>query len=194
MNVRCHGFTLIETLIGLTVLGFILVLLGEGVRAGSRATDTYNRLVHAEVEREPVERAVRLMLERMNPGIYPDPPVVRGSANMLAFTTELPAPASGASLAADVRLEISGGDLVLWWSSRTAGVPFDQRPPNRMVLLRHIARGDLSYAARTGPTVWLKAWDKPEMPGAVRLRLALEDEKAPWPALVVSPSREQAEE
>ena len=194
MTKTSRGFTLLEVLMELTVLGLIFVLLGRAMRAGSRAGDFVHRLLAPESEREPVERAVRHMFERMDPGTYPDPPVVRGQANTLVFTSDLPSISGGGVLPADARLEISGGNLSVWWSPRTGGRPYDPRSVSRTVLTNHILSGELSYAAKTGPAIWLKTWDRPELPSAIRLRLTSDLETGPWPPLIVSPKREQAEE
>jgi prepilin-type N-terminal cleavage/methylation domain-containing protein len=192
---RVSGFTLIEVVIVLAVTGLILAMLSQGVRIGLRGTDSYRRVTGLPAEMEPVERALRRMIERMDPGMYPEPPVVRGSDRAIAFTTELPDPATGGSMTADVRLEVDGGRLVLWWTRHARGIPFGAPPPpGREVLLDRVVRLEVSYAERWVRPAWLAGWSKPAMPGLVRLRLVLPDGRGAWPPIIVRPQREQAEE
>ena len=101
--------------------GLILAMLAQGLRVGVRGADSYHRSVRTQSDMEPVERALRHIIERMDPGMYPEPPLVRGSARALVFTTELPDPATGGSLTADVRLEAEDGRLVLVVDAAHAG-------------------------------------------------------------------------
>ncbi len=195
MSGRCRGFTLIEVLIVLAILGLVLVTLGQGLRVGIRGTDMFDRMVRTQSGMEPVERALRRMIERMDPGQYPEPPVVRGSSSAIAFTTELPDPDTGGTMIADVRLEASGGRLLLWWTPHARGVAFGAPPPaHRKVLLDHVAGLEISYAARDSGTAWLSSWTQPALPGLVRLRVVPLAGGSVWPAIVVRPPREQAEQ
>ena len=173
----------------------VLVILGQGIRIGTRGSDAFHRGVRTQSDMEPVERALRHMIERMDPGIYPEPPVVRGSANAIAFTTELPDPATGGTLTADVRLEAIDGRLILWWTPHTRGIPFvAPPPPHRMVLLERIAGLDISYAPKGTGTAWIPSWTQPALPGVVRLRVVPMQGEQAWPPIIVHPPREQAEE
>jgi general secretion pathway protein J len=195
MRRRYAGFTLIEVLVVLSVVGLVLAMLAQGLRVGVRGADSYHRSVRTQSDMEPVERALRHIIERMDAGMYPEPPVVRGSARALAFTTELPDPATGGSLTADVRLEAEGGRLVLWWTPHTRGIPFGAPPPpGREVLLDRVAGLDISYAAKGEGAAWHSEWARAALPGLVRMQVALPEGERPWPPIIVHPPREQAEE
>jgi hypothetical protein len=144
---------------------------------------------------EPVEHALRHLIQHMDPGRYPEPTVIKGTAHTLAFTTELPDPDSSGIMIADVRLEVTGGRLVLWWQRRAAGVPFaGAAPPRREVLMENLSGLDISYAPARAGAQWLPAWNAPVMPGLIRLSLQSRNPRSSWPAIVERPWREQAEE
>ncbi len=195
MRWRSPGFTLIEILIALVVMSMVVVMITQGVRVGVRGADGFHRAVQTQSDMEPVERALRRMIERMDPGMYPERPVVRGSASALAFTTELPNPGTGGSLTADVRLEADDGRLVLWWTPHTRGIPFNTRPPpRREVLLERVARLQIGYAAKGAGADWLSAWSQPALPSLVRIWVVPAPGGQTWPPIIARPLREQAEE
>jgi prepilin-type N-terminal cleavage/methylation domain-containing protein len=195
MRHRSPGFTLIEVLVVLSVVGMVLAMLAQGLRVGVRGADSYHLSVRTQSDMEPVDRALRRMIERMDPGLYPEPPVVRGSAGMLVFTTELPDPATGGTLTADVRLEADDGRLVLWWTRHTRGLPFGAPAPTRReVLLDRVVGLEISYAANGEGAAWHSSWTRAALPGLVRLLVTLPEGERPWPPIIVRPPREQAEE
>ncbi|HUN39178.1 MAG TPA: prepilin-type N-terminal cleavage/methylation domain-containing protein [Acetobacteraceae bacterium] len=189
------GFSLLEVLVVVAVAGMILVLLDQGLRVGLRGTESYFRAVQSQSGMEPVDRVLRNMIEHMEPGIYPDPAMVSGTGEAFAFTTELPNPATGGTLTADVRLEVDNGRLVLWWTPHTRGIPFNgPPPPHREVLLRNVASLKISYAATETPRTWISRWDHPVLPGLVRFVVVPANAAEPWPEIIARPQREQAEE
>lgn len=189
------GFTLLEVVVALALLGLLLVMLGEGVQVGTRATAVHHRIVRAQLDIPPVEHALRHMIERMDPGLYPQPPAIRGTADALAFTTELPDGATGGKMLADVRLEAAGGHLLLWWTPHGAGLPFGAPPAaRRTVLLEQVARLELDYAAKGAGAAWQRSWEQPALPGLVRLRLVPAPGGRSWPPVIARPLREAAEE
>ncbi len=195
MKRRSAGFTLIEILIVLAVAGIILVILGQGLRLGIRGTDSFRHAIRAQSDMVPVERALRAMIERMDPGLYPEPPDVHGTAHALAFTTELPDAATGGTLTADVRLEAAGGRLVLWWTPHAMGVPFGPPPPpQHEVLLDRVERLDIGYAAKGAGASWRSSWAEQTLPGLIRLVVVPAASGESWPPIIARPPREQAEE
>lgn len=133
---RRAGFTLLEIIVALAALGLLLVMLTEAMRAGSRALDAWHGATRARSVMEPLDVALRRMIERMDPGVFPDPPQILGTANSLFFTTELPNPDTGGRIAADVRLEAADGSLLLRWTPHGRGVPFGPPPQVRQQIDR----------------------------------------------------------
>ena len=189
------GFTLLEALVAIVVLGTILVLLSQGFRLGLRGMAHYDRAVWAQSEGEPIARVLRQLIERMNPGTYPDPPQVRGNDRALAFTSEIPDPLTGSMIPADMRLALDGDALVLWWTPHAAGVPLGPPPaPQRTVLLARVERFRITYSSKTSPGTWISAWSEPALPAAVSVVVQPAEAGRAWPPIIVQPRREQAEE
>jgi hypothetical protein len=182
-------------LIVLGVTAIVLLMLDQGIRIAVNGTNVFHRAIEMQSDLDPVERALRRLIERMDPGMYPDPPLVRGTAHAIVFTTELPDQTNVGSVTADVRLEAVGGELTLWWTPHTRGIPFaTPPPPHRMVLARYIAGLDIAYAAIGTGATWLSSWTQPAMPGLVRLRLLPAEGAPAWPTVIARPRREQAEQ
>lgn len=195
MKGRTAGFTLLEVLVVVAVMGLVLALLAQTVQIGVHAMNAFQGRVRAQVDFEPVEQALRRMVERMDPGIYPQPPLLRGTAASFVFTTELPDAATGGSMAADIRLEAAGGQLRVEWAPHGRGVAFaSPPPPRRTVLLDAVARLELAYAPKGAAGAWRDRWAAEELPGLVRIHVVPAAGNANWPAIVARPLRERAEE
>jgi prepilin-type N-terminal cleavage/methylation domain-containing protein len=195
MKGRSAGFTLIEVLTVLAIAGLILAILAQGLRLGMQGTRTYQRAVQTQSDMQPVEHVLRRMIERMDPGVYPEAPLVRGTARQLVFTTDLPGRGDGSAITADARLEVDGGHLVLWWTPHTGGVPFGAPPAlRREILLENVARLEIAYTARVSPETWVSSWTRPALPNLVRLRIVSPPGSETWPSIVARTLREQAEE
>ena len=193
MTRQAAGFTLIEVLVTLAILGLLLVMLTEGAQSGVRAWNAYAALAHPQADVEPVERALRHLIERMDPGVYPEPPLVRGTSTTLAFTTLLAGFGTADTVEADVRLESPDGSLLLWWTPHGRGTAFGAPPATHRIVLLEGARLELKYAAKDAGAAWQARWTQEALPGLVRLRLVLPDGRS-WPPVVVRPLREAAEQ
>ncbi len=185
------GFTLLEILVALVVLGFIMTGLAQGVRFGLRAWDTQTRIIDERGELDAVDRVVRRLVERMEPGRDREPARVQGTANSLAFTSELPIAAAAIARQADVAILVSGGRLLLRWTPHSRvqrlGPP---PPPAEEELLSGVNRVEFSYWGPAG--VWTSAWTEQTLPALVRMRVVFpEGDRRRWPDIVAAPLRDR---
>lgn len=181
------GFTLFEVLVALAVLGFTMVGLAQGARFGVRAWDMQGRVIDKRSELDAVDRALRRFIERADPGGGKEPASLQGTADHVAFTSELPAAASGAARRADMVVLVSGGRLVLRWAPHLHVRRLGPRPaPAEEELLRGVRRAEFAYWSPTGG--WVGAWSEQALPALVRVRLVFpEGDRRRWPDVVAAP-------
>jgi general secretion pathway protein J len=186
-----HGFTLVELLVGLALMGLMSVVLFGGIRFGMRALDAGN---------ERMERAARIQvvqdLLRRQLGQAAQPPSAaqklasfRGQSDGVTFIASFARQNSGARRI--FTLELAGeqaDDLRLSWQAlRPAGI---EGSNGTAVLLQDVTGAEFSYYGRRNPddpARWWTEWNAVDMlPSLIRLRVTfLESEHLRWPDLIV---------
>lgn len=193
------GFTLLEILVALVVLGFLLLGLTQGVRFGLRAWDSQTRLVDARADIDGVERVLRDVVEQADPGEFNEAAEFKGAARELVFFSRSPTPIGGlpvrdaqVALGVDLRHR-----LVLRFTphphAELLGVPV---PPIEARLLDGVDHLELSY--RRWPQQgggWVSSWALPTLPLAVSLKIVfVAGDKRHWPDMIAAPMRARYEE
>ena len=183
------GFTLLEILVALVVLGALFVSLTQGVELELAFWRTQTRLFAPEGDLDTVDRAVRRLVAQMDPGLPLQPPLLHAEPHTLAFTTELPdAVGEGAARTADVSLGVDARRrLVLRWRSHFAGGEVGST--REQELLRGVDYIDFAYfSAKAG---WRARWDDPDtLPALIKLTIRVRDRRA-WPPILAAPMREK---
>lgn len=185
------GFTLIEVLAALVVLGLILAGLAGGVQFGQRAAGTQAGRIAASDSVATADRVLRRLVAGMDPGSAADPPQITGDRNALGFTVDL---AQGQAGFADpgpmaVGLGVdSDHRLVLRWTPALHAIPL--RPalaPSLAVLLDGVAGAEFSYWSGTA---WLSEWREDRPPPLVRIHLRfMPRTRDPWPDIIAATER-----
>lgn len=199
---RDAGFTLLEIVVALAVLGILLATLTQGVRFGLAAFDRQDRMVATGSRLEAVDRTLRRLIEQLDPGTTTDGDTVVGTHHGLAFRSSLPMSVSAAVPGqpdgsptdgpADLRLSIDHEHrLILDWLPHRHAVPTGPTPPPHVeTLLTGLERLDISYY---GDGIWLNEWSQNKPPRLIRIRLVFPDgDPRHWPDLVAAPARDQA--
>jgi general secretion pathway protein J len=190
---RDAGFTLLELLVALVVFGLLLAGLTQSVRLGLRAWDAQTRTIARSGDLDAVDRLLRGIITRMQPGRLVDPPNIAGNAASLAFTSVLPEGAAAlANRDADMLLRVDGGELVLQWVPHRHVRPLGPPPPPQEArILDDVAQLRIGYYAAGG---WRSEWHDRVPPELVRVQIIFAAQSPrTWPAIVVAPLRRRAD-
>jgi general secretion pathway protein J len=179
------GFTLIEILVALVVLGLVVGGLAQGTRFGLQAWQRAAGMTEAGDARDAVDRSLRRLIAAAHPGTPTQPAPFSGGAGRLALVSTLPdLPGMPPRPAEALLLVDAQHRLVLRWRPRLHAVRRGPPAFAEAELLRGVAALELGFwRADLG---WVASWDAPDLPTLVRFRLAF-DPPGHWPDIVVAP-------
>ena len=194
---RQAGFTLLEMLIVVILLGLLMIGLTQGVRAGLALWSAQQRRVAETAELDAAARALRHLLTDVPgvaaPNVGGSEPSAgfKGGADQLSFVGDLPT-GFGTTQRADITLLLHGSELVLSWLPRRHEISLAPPPkPTTTELIGGVARLDIAYwsaASADRAAGWVARWDGPAPPTLLRIRLAFaKGDRRHWPDLIVAP-------
>jgi general secretion pathway protein J len=188
------GFSLIEALASLVVVGMIALMLVEGVTTGRRV---WERMDVREARWEVLDAAQTTLRDRVEQ-IYPAtlydkaPPYIdfNGTSEQITFLANPPESERPGALRRYTLALDTATNLVL--SSISDIPPPEQAPVTREVLLHGVRQLDVAYFGAAQPDYlrrWRPAWtDESSLPEVVRVRLTFEPGDArQWPDLIIRP-------
>ncbi|HEY4943388.1 MAG TPA: prepilin-type N-terminal cleavage/methylation domain-containing protein [Rhizomicrobium sp.] len=180
------GFTLLELLVSMTLLGLLFVLLFGGLRFGMRAwergTTTTDAVDSVRVAQDLLRREIERACPRRGAANPQDTPRVEftGAASQLRFLAPAPGAAGGQrcmpmTLAAQPDGKLQRLTLALGVNREGAD------------LLHGAQSVELSYLAAGG--VWQSGWrGQADLPALVRLRVTFaKGDARQWPELFIAP-------
>ena len=192
---RQTGFTLLEVLTALVVLGFVLAALSAGMRFGRQATNMQQRLEIPETAIRPVDETIRALIERAWPDAGGANARFVGTARTVSFRTRMPdsLPATRGR-DADVTIGVDTAHrLTLTWLPWYRNWFAPSPRPARIELLPGVDHIDIAYwdpALHLPPGGWAAAWDGPGAPRLVRIRLVFpKGAGLHWPDIIVATER-----
>lgn len=192
------GFTLLEVLVALVVLGMLVLGLTQGIHFGLKTWASQTRTIAAHEDLDAVDRTLRRLIESMDPGSPAEAVSIDGSASSFAFPSELPDFAAALpSRRADVALGVDAAHrLVLRWTPHLHAVRLGPAPPaQQSELLRGVDHVELAYWPSGAGGGWQTLWKQPLPPALVRIRLVFtEGDKRHWPDIIAAPIRDRSEE
>lgn len=183
------GFTLIEMIVVVVVLGFVVAGLAQAARFGIHAWDRESRLADQAAERERVERVLRSLIEQAAAPMAADDKPFTGEAHRVVFITRMPdQPPVGVTRRAEVALGINDQhELVLRWRPHPNAVAlFPEKPPTDIVLAEHVDHLDLTYRQSSGDGgKWVQSWGDSNLPALVQLHIVPQGSARRWPVMLI---------
>lgn len=202
---QCRGFTLVELLVAVTLLGLISLVLFGGLRFGTRAWESGNAAAERLSEIEIVRSLVRRQIAQATiPGSTSkrarEFTAFEGESDRIRFV----APALGrVGVGGLYRFELAlrdaeeGQNLELSWRlfRPDEAVEFDREPTEtsgRRALLEGIEQATFDYYGSLEPTrsaEWYDRWEEAKrLPSLVSLKITFsEGDRRTWPDLLITP-------
>jgi len=195
MSVRAQqGYSLVELLVVLALMGMIAVAMASGIRFGGRVWEKSGRQVEAIDRVTGAQGMLRTLLQHvvprdLDPGIARDPDMFRGSTQHMNFTASSPAAvdANGVSRFELLTVQRNGKlSLVLQW------VPLSgTRNVQSAEILGGAEAIRISYAIldQTGVFVWRDDWnDQTGVPALISISVRFPPQaQTLWPEFEVRP-------
>jgi general secretion pathway protein J len=188
-----RGFTLIEMLVALALMGLIAVILITSLQIGGH---TWQRVMRAASSTEDIAQAQETLRLRLS-SIYPDdradvsrPGFLSSNGASLEFSGAAPDSTADGILRYKIAVSASSGALeVRSWPDQDhlAVLSNDSKPE---ALLSHVASMAVQFwlKADETPGRWVDRWDQQQVPRLIRIDVAFSaDDKRRWPPLYIEP-------
>lgn len=194
------GFTLLEMLVVVVVLGLLIIGLTQGVRAGLALWDAQSRRSDQTAELDAAARVLRSLLSGItasptagfNPGVPGATGITgfKGTPESLVFIGDLPT-GLGTTRRAEITLTVNQERLVLRWIPHRHELSAAPPPePTETELVRKVDRLELAYWGSPSPdrpAGWQTQWEGSTIPELIRLRLVLgKDDRRHFPDLIAA--------
>jgi general secretion pathway protein J len=198
-----RGFTLLELLIALSLLGMMLVLLFGGLRLGMRSWDAAQGSVDTLSTVRAVEGFLRREFSQIHPYRFRGPDVqptlaFLGEQERVSFVAPMPQRIGGGGLhLMSIALERDAqGQRIVWRAQPLAAGLRDfstlAQSPEQVLISKELLNVEylgLSYFGRPGNApapFWSERWDDPQrLPALIRVQVRLKSGE-PWPEFVVA--------
>lgn len=190
------GFTLLEVLAALAVLGLMLAALSAGLRFGQQALVTQDRATALENQVGPVDAALRSLVAKAWPGAVGAQARFIGTARVLSFRTAMPESLTAQRTRdADVTIGVDPTHRLYvawlpWYRNWIVAKP----PPARIDLLANVDHVEFAYwdpSLHLPPGGWVTGWAGTTVPKLLRIRLVFtKDTGLRWPDIIVATARD----
>jgi general secretion pathway protein J len=190
------GFTLVEMLVALALLGMAAMMMATGFASGERVWQGVDQRTAAGESIETAQTLIRERIERLRPVTRTEGAAqfadIDGDAGHLDFIA-LPPDARRPAPMRRYRLSLDrDGELVLASAGAISGWGGDDGPHDQ-VMLTHVRDMQISYFGPDptgGQPLWQEDWSSRETPPRlVRVRLSFgPGDRRSWPELIMRPA------
>lgn len=187
INVRMNGFTFIEVLVTIVVLGLLGTSLFQGTRLGLAAWATTARRQHDLMLKEAAEQLLRDIISRMIRRVDGTTSLT-GTQGSMAFYSRSrePTPIMQATRLADGQTAIAIG-LDASHRLLLRELIADRDKFQETVLLNDVVRLTIGYWRADS---WLSEWRSVDLPRLVRIEYRLQGrEGRQWPPMIIAVPR-----
>jgi hypothetical protein len=180
------GYTIIELLVVLLLLGFIATAMSAGMQFGTRVWERSESRISASQTNDTAQTALRDLLSSATPRMEDGLARFHGEPNYIAFDAA-PPPAFGASGMARVEVSLMPGESGSRLTVKVTSL-IDGKKSRQVQLADRLGNVRFTYLdASEEIPAWLDYWrDRPHLPAAVRLQAAAADngDGIAWPVFV----------
>lgn len=202
---RSAGFTFVEMLLSIVLLGMLLAVAYGGMSAGTRSADRGEKYIELVNRTRVTHELLRLQLQRATPlpmvidGV--DSVVFEGESDRVRFVAPMPGYlGQGGAQIQEIsfqRSEGGNGQVMVfnhhYWETSDQALDFAAVEAEPVVLLDRIRRASFRYME--APSLdnefpdWTDRWEETaSIPWLVELEIEFEEEVPfSWPVLLVSP-------
>ncbi|MGI9492610.1 MAG: prepilin-type N-terminal cleavage/methylation domain-containing protein [Geminicoccaceae bacterium] len=204
-SVRERGFTLMELLVAMTLLGILMAALFGGLRLGVRVWEASDRTLDHGSQEEIVRGFLRARLEQILPvtgttsGSRTES-MFKGQQKSLRFVSSMPISFGSQPYLLELALRLRDGpdpasDLILKWRALDETSAVGEFASGERVLIEDVADIAFGYLGGGGQQngAWIQDWQGHEtLPSLIRFELAFKAaDRRRWSPLVVSPMIDQ---
>jgi general secretion pathway protein J len=187
---RDAGFTLLEIIVAVVVLGFVLAGLAQATHFGMTTWDVQTRQAARVAEMERADRLLRLTISEASAPLAADDKPFTGQEHRLEFITRLPdQPQTDPVRRAKVAIGVDDQHRLLlrWQQSPNAVALKKQPPPEEIVLAEGVDHLDLRYRQRLEDGgKWMTVWNDAALPALLQLHVVLQNQHRAWPVFQVA--------
>jgi general secretion pathway protein J len=185
------GFTLLEVMVALVVLGFLLAGLSAGTRFGLSVWHRQTLLQSEHDSLEATERLFRALVADTEPPGDGDGPALAGFPDRVTMLTRVPVSAilmPHRNVVAELAVD-GGSRLAVQLEPMPHAQKLGQPRRVRETLLDGVVRIELAYWQPAGG--WVRAWTRRQPPVLVRLRIVFPPgDRRHWPDIMAATMRE----
>ena len=190
-----RGFTLIEMLVALALMGMIAVILITSLQLGGH---TWQRVMRAAASTEDIAQAQEILRSRLS-SLYPDdrpaaeiskPAFLISDGTSLEFSAAAPEATADGILRYQIGVSASSGALEIRSWSDQPGHLASPSDLSAEALLSHVAHLAVQFWLKpeATPGRWVDRWESNKVPELIRIDVTFAaNDRRRWPPLYIEP-------